>query len=170
MQTPGLMGIAATAVARGAGLNQLERGGRHLVANSWGQVLSGLVRQVGTFGREFTEYSCWSGRCSFCSGCGSCHRHPVQYAILSTGRFNLLVLKSNKDIWGRGNPQTYERIKLCRNDENNEPSESSQIGGQSQNQKIYSKTTLADQPDRYFPQSESVVLSRSQLLFLKVGW
>ena len=110
MQTPGLMGIASTAVARGAGLNQLKRGGRHLVANSWGQVLSGLVRQVGTFGREFTEYSCWSGRCSFCSGCGSCHRHPVQYAILSTGEFNLLVLKSNKDIWGRGNPQTYENF------------------------------------------------------------
>ena len=62
------------------------------------------------------------------------------------------------------------KSKASRNDENNEPSESSQIGGQSQNQKIYSKTTLADQPDRYFPQSESVVLSRSQLLFLKVGW
>ena len=114
MQAPGLMGLAATAVARGAGLNQLERGGRHLVAASWGQVLSGLVRQVGTFGREFTEYSCWSGRCSFCSGCGSCHRHPVQYAILSTGRFNLLVLKSNKDIWGRGYPQTWEKVNCLK--------------------------------------------------------
>merc|ERR1711974_520807 len=46
VQTPGLMGIAATAVARGAGLDQLERGGRDLVATSWGQVLSGLVEQA----------------------------------------------------------------------------------------------------------------------------
>lgn len=40
------MGIAATAVARGASLDQLERGGRDLVATSWSQVLSGLVQQV----------------------------------------------------------------------------------------------------------------------------
>ena len=45
-QTPGLMGIAATAVGRGAGLNQLDRAGRDLVATSWGQVLAGLVQQV----------------------------------------------------------------------------------------------------------------------------
>ena len=46
LQTPGLMGLAATAVGRGAGLDQLDRVGRELVATSWGQVLSGLVRQV----------------------------------------------------------------------------------------------------------------------------
>ena len=48
------MGIAATAVARGAGLDQLDRAGRDLVATSWGQVLSGLVRQVIIFGRVIT--------------------------------------------------------------------------------------------------------------------
>ena len=47
---------------------------------------------------------------------------------------------------------------------------SSQIGGQSQNRKIYSIMILADQPDQCFPYSESVVLSRSQLSCRKVGW
>ena len=50
-----MIGIAATAVARGAGLDQLDRDGRHLVVNSWGQVLSSLVGQVREFWQVFTQ-------------------------------------------------------------------------------------------------------------------
>lgn len=50
-----MIGIAATAVARGAGLDQLDRDGRHLVVNSWGQVLSSLVGQVREFWQVFTH-------------------------------------------------------------------------------------------------------------------
>ena len=62
LQTPGLMGLAATAVGRGAGLDQLDRAGRELVATSWGQVLSGLVRQVKITSSEESSLSL-SGQC-----------------------------------------------------------------------------------------------------------